>query len=266
MVVRESSATYKIGNPEIPASAVDVTITDKQLYSGTASEITMPSRVLTHTRNSEVSQWVESVSRTVNAILSDPQDFTFVATELKQVFDNTGGYKNASGTHVLSVASELGLVLEHHFQDYTSTEGFTQTTPAERPEKLSGKTYKIKPPLKDSSLYLTINDAESVVDGETQYRPLEIFLRSDDPQDHQWQTALCILVSAALRQNSAAYHIIDELKSIESVDGYFAPGFGHCSSVVSHLARVMENHCIDCLTKGSSPDVEPALSHEMSGG
>ncbi|MDA8663481.1 hypothetical protein N9L66_00780 [Porticoccaceae bacterium] len=263
MVTKESSSTYKIGDPDKPETSVDVTITDTNLYEGTTQEIVKPGRILVHTRNSEIAPWVESVTRTVNAILSQPTDFAFVAQELKQVFDNTGGYTNSSGVHVLSVASELGLVLEHHFQDYTSAENFHQEAPVARPEKLSGVTYKIKPPLKGSSLYLTVNDCVTSVEGKLQHTPFEIFLRSDDPDDHQWQKALCLLVSAALRQNSSANHIINELKSIESVDGYFAPGLGHCSSVVSHLACVIEQHCIECLSKTYSPEPENSETPEI---
>ena len=259
MVTKEQSATYLLGNPEDASSALTITIVDTSLYSGTDQEILRPNQVIAHTRNSTVSPWVEAVTRTINSILSQPLDFAFVANELKQVFDNAGGYTNASGVHVLSVASELGLVLEHHFKDYSATKGFRQETPEDRPAQLSGKTYKITPPLKDSSVYLTVNDRAATEDGTAEYSPFEIFLRSDDPEEHQWQNALCTLVSAALRQNSSAEHIINELKTIESVDGYFAPGFGHCSSTVSHLARVIEKHCIECIQAS-----EPVQNQEQS--
>ena len=102
-------------------------------------------------------------------------------------------------------------------------------------------------------------------EGEAEYAPFEIFIRGDDPEEHQWQTALCTLVSAALRQTGSAEHIINELKSIESVDGYFAPGFGHCSSTVSHLARVIEKHCIECIASQSqAPLAESTDSAQMA--
>ncbi|MBT7518711.1 MAG: NrdJb, partial [Acidiferrobacteraceae bacterium] len=57
----------------------------------------------------------------------------------------------------------------------------------ERPETLVGSTYKIKTPLSDHALYVTINDI--VLNPQTPYekrRPFEIFINSKNMDHFQW--------------------------------------------------------------------------------
>ena len=60
-----------------------------------------------------------------------------------------------------------------------------------RPEQLEGATYKIKTPLSDHALYLTINDI--ILNPGTDHelrRPFEIFINSKNMDHFQWIVAL----------------------------------------------------------------------------
>ena len=61
----------------------------------------------------------------------------------------------------------------------------------ERPEVLIGSTYKIKTPISDHAMYVTINDI--VLNEGTEYeqrRPFEVFINSKNLDHFQWIVAL----------------------------------------------------------------------------
>src|SRR5690606_3573113 len=61
----------------------------------------------------------------------------------------------------------------------------------ERPEVLIGSTYKVKTPVSDHAMYVTINDI--VLNEGTpheQRRPFEIFINSKNLDHYQWIVAL----------------------------------------------------------------------------
>src|SRR5690606_24740527 len=71
----------------------------------------------------------------------------------------------------------------------------------ERPEMLVGSTYKIKTPVSDHAMYVTINDI--VLNEGTQYeqrRPFEIFINSKNLDHFQWIVALTRIISAVFRK------------------------------------------------------------------
>src|SRR5688500_12101798 len=71
----------------------------------------------------------------------------------------------------------------------------------ERPDALIGATYKIKSPLFEHSLYVTINDI--VLNQGTEYemrRPFEIFINSKNMEHFQWIVALTRIMSAVFRK------------------------------------------------------------------
>src|SRR3990172_12659927 len=66
----------------------------------------------------------------------------------------------------------------------------------ERPEILLGSTYKIKTPLTEHALYLTINDI--VLNHGTPHerrQPFEIFINSKNMDHFQWVVALTRVIS-----------------------------------------------------------------------
>lgn len=70
-----------------------------------------------------------------------------------------------------------------------------------RPEMLLGSTYKIKTPLSDHALYVTINDI--VLNEGTAHelrRPFEVFINSKSMDHFQWVVALTRVISAVFRK------------------------------------------------------------------
>lgn len=60
----------------------------------------------------------------------------------------------------------------------------------ERPERLVGSTYKIKTPLSEHAMYITVNDI--VLNEGTDYetrRPFEVFINSKNMEHFQWVVA-----------------------------------------------------------------------------
>lgn len=111
-----------------------------------------------------------------------------------------------------------------------------------RPAKLSGTTYKIKPPTLEAALYITINDIE--LPG-SKHRPFEIFINSKDITHTQWIVALTRLLSGHFRQPLDFLWALDELKQVYDPKGaYFLPGTHYlCGGIVAHIAHVVEEHC-----------------------
>src|SRR5215469_11628402 len=71
----------------------------------------------------------------------------------------------------------------------------------ERPEMLVGQTYKIKTPISDHAMYVTINDI--LLNEGTEYeqrRPFEIFINSKNLDHYQWIVALTRIISAVFRK------------------------------------------------------------------
>ncbi|MDH3790029.1 MAG: NrdJb, partial [Xanthomonadales bacterium] len=68
-------------------------------------------------------------------------------------------------------------------------------------EALEGSTYKIKTPLDDHAMYVTINDI--ILNQGTEHeqrRPFEIFINSKNMDHFQWIVALTRLMSAVFRK------------------------------------------------------------------
>ena len=67
----------------------------------------------------------------------------------------------------------------------------------ERPDILVGSTYKVKTPVSDHAMYITINDL--VLNQGTEYeqhRPFEVFINSKNLDHYQWIVALTRIISA----------------------------------------------------------------------
>ncbi len=85
----------------------------------------------------------------------------------------------------------------------------------ERPEVLIGSTYKIKTPISDHAMYVTINDI--VLNEGTEYeqrRPFEIFINSKNLDHFQWIVALTRIISAVFRKGGDVTFLVDELKAV----------------------------------------------------
>jgi hypothetical protein len=114
----------------------------------------------------------------------------------------------------------------------------------ERPETLVGSTYKIKSPLFEHALYVTVNDI--VLNAGTQHeqrRPFEIFINSKNMDHFQWIVALTRILSAVFRKGGDVTFIVEELKAVfDPRGGYFKAGGVYMPSIVAEIGGVIEQH------------------------
>ncbi len=114
----------------------------------------------------------------------------------------------------------------------------------ERPEMLDGSTYKIKSPLFEHALYVTINDI--VLNEGTEHesrRPFEVFINSKNMDHFQWAVALTRIMSAVFRKGGDVTFIVEELKAVfDPRGGYFKSGGVYMPSIVAELGFVVEDH------------------------
>jgi hypothetical protein len=113
----------------------------------------------------------------------------------------------------------------------------------ERPDFLMGSTYKIKTPLSEHAMYLTINDI--VLNEGTDHekrRPFEIFINSKSMDHFQWVVALTRVVSAVFRKGGDVTFLVEELQSVfDPRGGYFKKG-KYVPSLVAEIGNVIETH------------------------
>lgn len=110
-----------------------------------------------------------------------------------------------------------------------------------RPEKLQGSTYKIKTPLSEHALYVTINH---IVLEDGGIHPFEIFINSRAMDHFQWIVALTRVLSATFRKGGEIHFLVDELKSVcDPKGGYFNKG-RYMPSLVAEIGQVIESHWI----------------------
>jgi hypothetical protein len=114
----------------------------------------------------------------------------------------------------------------------------------ERPEMLVGATYKIKTPLSEHALYVTINDI--VLNPGTPHelrRPFEVFINSKNMDHFQWIVALTRIVSAVFRKGGDVTFLVEELRSVfDPKGGYFKKGGKYMPSLVAEIGDVIESH------------------------
>ena len=114
----------------------------------------------------------------------------------------------------------------------------------ERPDTLRGTTYKIKTPLTEHALYVTINDIVLNPDTEHEhYVPFEIFINSKNMEHFQWIVALTRIVSAVFRKGGDITFLVEELKAVfDPRGGYFKKGGRYMPSLVAEIGDVIEQH------------------------
>jgi hypothetical protein len=114
----------------------------------------------------------------------------------------------------------------------------------ERPEMLLGSTYKIKTPLSDHALYISIDDI--ILNEGTEHeqrRPFEIFINSKNMENFQWVLALTRVISAVFRKGGDCTFLVEELKAVfDPKGGYFKRGGKFMPSLVAEIGEAIENH------------------------
>ncbi len=128
-----------------------------------------------------------------------------------------------------------------------AAEVIRMTEKVERPEGLDcleGATYKIRTPLDEHALYVTINDI--VLNPGTPHqkrRPFEIFINSKNMDHFQWIVALTRLMSAVFRKGGDVAFICEELQAVfDPRGGYFKSGGKFMPSLVAEIGAVVEHH------------------------
>ena len=116
----------------------------------------------------------------------------------------------------------------------------------ERPEVLIGSTYKVKTPISDHAMYVTINDI--VLNEGTEYekrRPFEIFINSKNLDHYQWIVALTRIISAVFRKGGDVTFLVDELKAVfDPRGGYWQSGGKFMPSIIAELGYIVERHLV----------------------
>lgn len=117
----------------------------------------------------------------------------------------------------------------------------------ERPELLRGTTYKVKPPIEEHAMYVTINDIILNIDTPHEgRRPFEIFINCKNLDHHQWIVALTRLMSAVFRKGGDVTFLVEELKAVfDPRGGYWKPGGKFMPSLVAEIGDVVEKHLIE---------------------
>ena len=116
----------------------------------------------------------------------------------------------------------------------------------ERPEMLVGSTYKVKTPVSDHAMYVTINDI--ILNEGTEHekrRPFEIFINSKNLDHYQWIVALTRIISAVFRKGGDVAFLAEELKAVfDPRGGYWQAGGKFMPSIIAELGHIVEKHLI----------------------
>jgi hypothetical protein len=114
----------------------------------------------------------------------------------------------------------------------------------ERPDMLIGSTYKIKTPVSDHAMYVTINDI--LLNEGTPYeqrRPFEMFINTKNLDHFQWIVALTRIISAVFRKGGDVTFLVDEMKAVfDPRGGYWQAGGKFMPSIIAELGYVVEKH------------------------
>ena len=123
--------TYKLKWPE-SAHAVYVTIND--LVDGSERR---PFEIFINSKNMEHYAWTLGLTRMISAVFRRGGDVSFVAEELKAVFDPRGGAW-MGGRYVPSLLAAIGAIIERHMAGAIVEPGSTDRV-RPQPERLAGQ-------------------------------------------------------------------------------------------------------------------------------
>jgi ribonucleoside-diphosphate reductase alpha chain len=195
---------------------------------------------LNHVRMQAAAQrWIDSsISKTINC----PEDISFddFAGVYMAAWDQgckgcTTYRPNAVTGSVLTVSSEKPAAAPA-----PSSDNLYLSEPMQRPAALEGSTYKVKWPMSEHALYITIND--TVIGGHR--RPFEVFINSKNMEHFAWTVALTRMISAVFRRGGDVSFVVEELKAVFDprggawVDGAYIP------SILAAIGGVIEQHLV----------------------
>ncbi len=112
--------------------------------------------------------------------------------------------------------------------------------PLERPAALEGSTYKVKWPISEHALYITIND--TVIAGHR--RPFEVFINSKNMEHFAWTVALTRMISAVFRRGGDVSFVVEELKAVFDPRGGAWVNGAYIPSIMAAIGGVIEQHLV----------------------
>ena len=179
--------------------------------------------------------WVDSsISKTINV----PADIPFEA--FRDVYAQAYA-QGCKGCTTYRPNDVTGSVLDaSEPASAPSTEVVQMFAPLDRPATLSGETYKIKWPMSEHALYITINDIE--LDGRR--RPFEIFVNSKNMDHFAWTVGLTRMVSAVFRRGGDVSFVVEELKAVFDPRGGAWMGGRYVPSILAAIGGVIERHMV----------------------
>jgi len=131
----------------------------------------------------------------------------------------------------------------------------------ERDAILDGSTYKIKTPMSDHAMYITINDVVMKAGTPDEHRrPFEIFINSKNMEHFMWIVALTRITSAIFRKGGDITFLVEELKAVfDPRGGYYKRGGKYMPSIVAEIGEVIQQHLVSIgMMEGqlSTPELE----------
>ncbi|WP_209427486.1 adenosylcobalamin-dependent ribonucleoside-diphosphate reductase [Pararhodobacter sp. SW119] len=122
----------------------------------------------------------------------------------------------------------------------TGAEVIYLSEPLDRPEALEGQTYKLKWPVSEHAIYITINDI--IVGGRR--RPFEVFINSKNMEHYAWTVALTRMISAVFRRGGDVSFVVEELKAVFDPRGGAWMQGRYIPSILAAIGGVIEEHLI----------------------
>ena len=195
---------------------------------------------LDHVRMQAAAQrWIDSsISKTINC----PEDISFddFAGVYMAAWDMgckgcTTYRPNAVTGSVLTVATDTATPPAPAAGDVPNL-----TEPLDRPAALEGSTYKVKWPMSEHALYITIND--TVIAGRR--RPFEVFINSKNMEHFAWTVALTRMISAVFRRGGDVSFVVEELKAVFDPRGGAWVNGAYIPSILAAIGGVIEQHLV----------------------
>ena len=185
-------------------------------------------------------KWIDSsISKTINC----PEDISF--EDFKDVYlaawdlgcKGCTTYRPNEVTGSVLTVSET---TEAEPQADSGAEVIYLAEPLDRPEALEGQTYKLKWPVSEHAIYITINDL--IVGGRR--RPFEVFINSKNMEHYAWTVALTRMISAVFRRGGDVSFVVEELKAVFDPRGGAWMQGRYVPSILAAIGGVIEEHLV----------------------
>ena len=194
-----------------------------------------------HVRMQAAAQkWVDSsISKTINC----PEDISFEDFREVYMAAYESGCKGCTTYRPNAVTGSVLSVSEHSEKTPETDKGAEVvylTEPLDRPAALEGATYKLKWPVSEHAIYITVNDI--VQAGHR--RPFEVFINSKNMEHYAWTVALTRMISAVFRRGGDVSFVVEELKAVFDPRGGAWLGGQYIPSILAAIGGVIERHLI----------------------